>query len=300
MTLRALSSGHRVWLVGAGGIRKIHLSFILAILGFAPVLLATVSAYSRTAAIAALRRVETWLALGALAAVVFSFGPTIYSHRLPLVRHAPYLFCYLYVPGVDGLRVPARLAMVAILFLSTLAACGFTAVASRWRRQWLACVIVGILFVLEAAVAPVPLDRPIPRGRFASPQGGLLPLSAPPPVYAAVARLQPGAVLIELPYGVVEWDLRAMYYTLAHGRPIVNGYSGGMPDAYQVNITALQDPLIHPDRAWDRLQFLAVTHILVHEGAFPGLEGPSITNWLRAQGAVETGRFGHDVLLQLR
>ncbi len=91
-----------------------------------------------------------------------------------------------------------------------------------------------------------------------------------------------------------------MYYTLAHRRPIVNGYSGGMPDAYQVNVTALQDPLIHPDRAWDRLQSLPATHILVHEGAFPGREGPAITNWLRAQGAVETSRFGHDVLLQLR
>ncbi len=138
MTLEALSSGRRVWLVGMAGIRKIHLSFILAILGLAPIVLATVSDYFRTAATAAMRRVETWLALGALAGVVLSFGPTIYSHRLPLVRHAPYLFFYLYVPGVNGLRVPARLAMIAILFLSMLAACGFTAIAHRWRKAWVA------------------------------------------------------------------------------------------------------------------------------------------------------------------
>ena len=91
-----------------------------------------------------------------------------------------------------------------------------------------------------------------------------------------------------------------MYYTLAHRRPIVNGYSGGMPDAYQVTVTALQDPLVHPDRAWERLQSLPATHILVHEGAFPGREGRAITNWLLAQGVVETSRFGQDVLLQLR
>ena len=140
MTLEALSSGRRVWLVGMAGIRKIHLSFILAILGLAPIVLATVSDYFRTAATAAMRRVETWLALGALAGVVLSFGPTIYSHRLPLVRHAPYLFFYLYVPGVNGLRVPARLAMIAILFLSMLAACGFTAIAHRWRKAWVAVI----------------------------------------------------------------------------------------------------------------------------------------------------------------
>jgi hypothetical protein len=148
--------------------------------------------------------------------------------------------------------------------------------------------------------APVPLDRAIPVGRFVSPDGGLEPVSAPPPVYTAVAALPGKTVLIELPYGIVEWDLRAMYYTLAHRRPIINGYSGGMPDSYQVNVTALQDPLVHPDRTWNRLQSLPATHILVHEAAFPGREGPTITAWLRTQGAVEIGRFNRDVLLQLR
>jgi len=297
MTVQSLASGRRVWF---SDIQRIRLSFVLTVLALAPVVLAAISASFRTAAVAALRRAETWLALGALSAVVFSFGPTIYSHRMPLIRRAPYLFCYLYVPGVDGLRVPARLAMIAVLFLSMLAACGIATIANRWRWAWIACVCLGILAVLEGLAAPVPLDRAIPVGRFVSPEGGLEPISAPPPVYTAVAALPGETVLIELPYGIVEWDLRAMYYTLAHRRPIINGYSGGMPDSYQVNVTALQDPLVHPDRTWNRLQSLPATHILVHEAAFPGREGLTITAWLRTQGAVEIGRFNRDVLLQLR
>ena len=174
----------------------------------APVVLAGVSEYFRAAAGAALRRVETWLALGAMTAIVFSFGPTLDSHGRTILPKAPYLLGYLYVPGVNGLRVPARLAMVAILFLSMLAACGFTAMANRWRRSsWIVCASFGILFVLEAAVAPLPLDRPIPMGHFFSPPGGLPPLSAPPPVYRDVAALPADAALVELPYGIVEWDL---------------------------------------------------------------------------------------------
>ena len=150
-------------------------------------------------------------------------------------------------------------------------------------------------------VAPLPLDRPIPAGRFASPQGGLLPLSAPPPVYAAVATLPPGAVLIELPYGIVEWDLRAMYYTLAHRRPIVNGYSGGMPDAYQVNVTALQDPLDppRPRVATDFNLYRPHTSSSMKARFQAARVHRSQTGSVR-RAAVETGRFGHDVLLRLR
>jgi hypothetical protein len=300
MTLQGLANGRRVWLTGIDGIDKIHLSFVLAMLAVAPILLAAVSDYFRTAAAAALRRPETWLALGTLTAIVFSFGPSIHSHRLPLVRAAPYLYCYLYVPGVDGLRVPARLAMVAILFLSMLGAYGVAAIAQRWRHAWAASVLVAIVVALEGVGAPVPLDRPSPPGRILPPPRGLRPLTAPAPVYAAVAALPSGASLIELPYAVAEWDLRAMYYTLVHRRPVVNGYSGGAPDAWQINATALQDPLSNPDRAWDRLQSIPVTHILVHEAAFSRREGASITSWLRTRGAVEAARFGPDVLLQLR
>ena len=281
-------------------LRKIRLPLVLDTLVVAPIVLASVSAHVRAAIGAAVRRLETWLALGALTAIVFSFGPTLDSHGRTILQEAPYLLCYLYVPGVDGLRVPARLAMVAILFLSMLAAFGFRAIVTRWQRPWIACVCVGIPFVLEAAVAPLPLNRTLHVEHFASPSGGLLPLTAPPPIYVSVEALPADAAVVELPYGIVEWDLRAMYYSLVHGRPIVNGYSGGAPDGYYANVTALQEPLLNRERAWDRLRSLPISHILVHEGAFPGGDGAAISNWLREQGAVETARFGQDVLLQLR
>ena len=208
-----------------------------------------------------------------------------------MIRRAPYLFCYLYVPGVDGLRVPARLAMIAVFFLSMLAACGIATIANRWRRRG----------SRVSAWASSPCSRGWPRrcrsiarfrwdGLFLR-KGGSSRFRRRRQSTQPSPALPADAVLIELPYGIVEWDLRAMYYTLAHRRPIINGYSGGMPDSYQVNVTALQDPLVHPDRTWDRLQSLPATHILVHEGAFPGPEGPTITAWLRAQGAVEIRPF---------
>ena len=57
-------------------------------------------------------------------AVVLSWGPEPRTNGRALQFTGPYLWLYQHVPGVDGLRVPARLAMVAYVFLAVLGGYG--------------------------------------------------------------------------------------------------------------------------------------------------------------------------------
>ena len=85
------------------------------------------------------RRGSTTIALDAadtlsrvwLAAVVLAFGPEVYVHG-KAIGPRPYALLHQYVPGFNGMRVPARFFMVATLFLTCLGGLGFAALATRW------------------------------------------------------------------------------------------------------------------------------------------------------------------------
>ena len=81
----------------------------------------------------------------------------------------PYTWLLEFVPGFDGLRVPARFLMLVALFLSVLAGLGAAALL-RLRQRQVAIVLIaagmaGILF--EAWVAPMRTNQPVvPDARF--------------------------------------------------------------------------------------------------------------------------------------
>ena len=94
-------------------------------------------------------------------------------------------------------------------------------------------------------------------------------------------RLPAGVVLAELPLGQTDYDVRAMYYSIAHWRPILNGYSGFFPLHYgRANLSLTEVPR-HPDLSMAMLRRAGATHVIVHEAAYLDAEGRDTTAALR-------------------
>ena len=146
------------------------------------------------------------LAFYSLAAVVMwlmCLGPAPTLMGKPILYKAPYAWLML-VPGVEGVRVPARFWVLATLCLAVAAALALGYIANRWpalKRPVVA--LVALLVLAEAWPQPLPLLEP-PAWR--------------PSTTTAVARL-------ELPMSSVP-DLFALYRATQHRRALANGYSG--------------------------------------------------------------------------
>ena len=157
------------------------------------------------------RRAAALLGAIGLAFWLLALGP-----RLTALGHdigpAPLFFAEA-IPLFDAVRHPATFAALTLAALGLRAALGATALGPA-RRAWPGAVVVG-LALLEA-------DTP-PHRRVRVPH-------EMPPVYASFRALPPGAVL-ELPIGI-EADSFRQWWSLHHGRPIVNGVGAFMPDRY--------------------------------------------------------------------
>jgi hypothetical protein len=239
-------------------------------------------------------RTRGFFVLALLAAVWLSLGPAPRSLGVPIDLASPYSALQEYVPGFDGLRVPARLGMIAALMLAVLGGMGALRLASLVQgfaptRHWATPVlaVVSALALAESVILPLPVVR-------------IAPPSRAPAVYAAAARTPAGAVIAELPLGRNDGDLQAMFYGLRHRRPVLNGYSGFFPPHYGLLAVAVSDVPRHTDVALDALRQQGATHVIVHESAWPDGQGVLTTAALRERGAIEEFRSGPDVLLRLR
>jgi hypothetical protein len=120
----------------------------------------------------------------------------------------------LWLPGFDGIRVSARFAMLGTLCLAATAGLGIarlSAVAGRGRMAVGVLAIAGL--VADGVTEPVPVLTP--PGRV------ILPGSHDPAV-------------VELPMDNIYVSVAAMYRSIFHGQPLVNGYSGHFPPHYNV------------------------------------------------------------------
>lgn len=175
-----------------------------------------------------------WVALAGAAAVL-ALGPFLqvggwtgsgfsYLGRdfaVPL----PYLALH-FVPVLNGIRVPGRFGILAILALAVLAASTLAAVARRWpaRGGWAIAAATAVL-VVELLPGSLPSR----------------PLEVPRPYHAIAADPDPGAVL-EIP---LQWQSGVavvgdpapprdfsifLYYATVHGKPLVSGHVSRYPD----------------------------------------------------------------------
>jgi hypothetical protein len=233
-----------------------------------------------------------------VSAIVLSWGPSPTGAGRTLEFQGPYLWLYNHVPGFDGLRVPARFAMVAYVFLTVLAGYGL-AVFDRRRHGARAMVVAGTLFLVEATGVPITIGENWgdPGVRMPPPQ--VEPAATAPPVYIALASLPPGTVVAEFPFGFPSWELRYVYYSSVHEHRLLNGYSGGFPHSYMAAAAALHAPLEMPARAWQTLRSAGVTTVVLHRAAFDDDRAGRIVAWLEAEGGRVTGTFGADLVVTL-
>lgn len=237
------------------------------------------------------------LVLGLLA-VVLSWGPSPTAGGRPLGFDGPYLWLYQHVPGFDGLRVPARCAMVAYVFLAVLAGYGLAAL-DRLGRGGLWMALAGGLFLLEATAVPVTIGRTWGDAGVMRPEGQVAIGAEAPPVYRHLATLPPGVVVAEFPFGYPSWELRYVFYSSVHHHRLVNGYSGGFPQSYMAAAARLKAPLQAPDAAWEALESAGVTHVIVHRGGMARRQARAMLAWLEQRGGRRAGTFGSDELVAL-
>lgn len=155
----------------------------------------------------------------AAVAFVLSLGPEPTVWGRVFWPSSPYAALFHVVPGLDSLRVPARIGMVVSLALCVMAALGAARVLRDRSLALRSIVVIAAAIVMFADTygGGIPLA---PIGRR-----GRLPERI---IYEWIARQPPGAVL-ELPVGRMDYDYRAFraeYATLVHGHPVVNGWTG--------------------------------------------------------------------------
>ncbi len=217
-------------------------------------------------------------------AVWLSLGPAPSAGSERVSGMGLYGLLYDYVPGFTGVRVPARYAMIAGLFLAVLAGYG----AARFaRRTWAPGVLAlaGVLIIADSAAMPLPMNHTWGVNE-ATPPARVYPAATAPQVYQRVAELPAGSAIAEFPFGDSAWEIRYVYYAAAHGKPILNGYSGAFPPAYLRRFAALRRFGTDGDAAWRALIDAGATHVVVHVPAFANPNEPRMLSaWLEDRGA---------------
>lgn len=234
---------------------------------------------------------STGIAMASLVlALWLSLGPIAHARGQTIEGFGLYAVLLDYVPGFAGLRVPARYAMVAALYLTILAGLG----ASRLKKPVI--VTAAALFLVEAWIAPMAVNQTWGEGGFIPP-ARVEPASSAPRVYHYLATLPDDVAVLEFPFGDPAWELRYVYYSTVHWKPILNGYSGSFPQHYKYRVARLQRIREDPEAAATELERSGHRlHVIVHEDAMSRDDAVMLRAWLEGHGFREIGRFGNDVL----
>ena len=160
-------AGRRIWRIREASPWLSDIRHVFIVVALCAVILVAVSARARTASRLALSSGRAFFTVLFFLAVWLSFGPVVTSLEHGIASDALYGWLYRNVPGFDGLRVPARFAMLAMLFLAVLAGYGAAAIdrgsgaAAARGFHWKNFVLPAIaaFFLLEASTMPVPVKR---------------------------------------------------------------------------------------------------------------------------------------------
>jgi hypothetical protein len=216
---------------------------------------------------------------------------------------------YEYVPGFNGVRVPARYAMLAGLFLAVLAGYGVSALVRLKPDATTVTAVFGrvitaaiaLLVLLEGIAVPLSMNLTWAQNE-ATPPPRVYPASQAPAVYASVAALPARSVITEFPFGDAAWEIRYVYYSAAHWKPITNGYSGSFPPDYSARVARLKDVTVNPEASWQALIDSKSTHVVLHPGAFANpVHATAVQTWLETHGAKLIETFAdRDALYAIR
>jgi len=230
-------------------------------------------------------------------AFVLSLGPlpSAWGHHAPVA--GPYRLLLSVVPGLDGLRAVARMAVIVLLGLSVLAAFGVVALLTPLspRGRIVALAALAVAIVAESWAAPIPIAR-------FDPFGGATDRQA-----YEFLRQSGSAAVVDLPLSLdrQERELRYQYLTLLHGRRTVNGSSSydttlhrflGLSDQSSITDVAQMDV------AAAFLRGMGVRDIVVHVRDFDRpADALAVLNGLSAahRDVVARKEFGNTVVFVL-
>ncbi len=240
-------------------------------------------------------RALTLTLLGCLVlAFLLSLGPI-----LPLAdTRGPYWLLYEHVPGFKGLRVVNRYAALVLVFLPVLAGIGAAAIArvSRVGAALVLAVMGGFLW--QVWPGGIPLSAPLPSLGLQPAPAYLEPTPLLPGIYRAVQHLEGDAVLAEFPFGDFWYDIRYTFFSGAHQRRLMNGYSGVFPPSYIARQRVLTRPLDHSHAV--RSVLGGATHVVVHSAVWPDDTGVKLVGWFESIGATRVAEADGAVLLALK
>jgi hypothetical protein len=191
-----------------------------------------------------------------------------------------YAFLLHYVSPLQGLRAPARASIFAFAALAVLA--GFSTRALRQKRAegrqlMMASVVVVAALCIEFGSAPMRL-QPAPRT---------------PPLYRFLRQLPQGVVAeFPMPPSVEGsgYNTLYMFSSISHWYPLVNGYSGFVPEHYRQTMNLVSG---FPDGvSLKRLREIGARYVIVHQHGYEPEEYNAIILRLRARrDVVPFGRY---------
>lgn len=206
------------------------------------------------------------------AGFLLSLGPEVRAGG-QVLGPGPYALLYRFVPGFAHVRYPERFSLLLVLGLAPLVAAGLARLRPRLRTAGM--LGVAVLIFAEHFSAPLPLE-PIPAG------------AGVPEVYRRLARQDDVRVVAEVPatrYLLERFDALPMYFSTAHWKRTVQGFTGYFPPAY----TFMRWRLHHwpAEETLDWLERFGVDTVVLAPDAL--LPAPDAARW-RVEGPFAGGQ----------
>lgn len=207
-----------------------------------------------------------YLILLGLGGALLALGPRLHLTADPqsiIAAPMPYQFLYRYLPGFDGMRVPARFGRLFALGVASLAGFGLTWLLARVTQLGSVPrprLLVPLAFLVLVGIGVESLNRPYQL--VPVPTGDRVPA-----VYRWLA-LQPPGIVVELPFLIPDRDdaiglnTRYQYFSLYYPHMLMNGSGGVVPKAYKALALELR-PGPAP-RTLAILQGLNANYLVVH------------------------------------
>jgi hypothetical protein len=176
-----------------------------------------------------------------------------------------YGWLYHVFPPMQGLRAAARFGNLFLLGMAALAGFGLAALSPRLPTRHAALITAGLVVLANVESLRAPL--------FYSRFDGI------PAIYSLLAQEPGRVVLVEVPFYPAQAFFENGPYVLnstAHWRPLMNGYSGYVPQTYREYASSFW--YFPRDYAIDAMRKAGATHVMIHPDKF----GPDAEEMWRA------------------
>lgn len=231
--------------------------------------------FSRQSALDRLRKRATLLGetgyftFLAITSFVLSLGPLLHVAGRTLPVPLPYAAAYYLIPGVSGMRAPARLAALVTLALVVLAGMGYRSWFGRSTLPRARRIVLLALFLIAGVEAWNEPTRMVVLPRLETAAGEVRWIAAQPGDTPVLELPAPGSEAEE-----TEVHALRQYAQLLHEKRRLDGVSGHVSDRYRslrIQLASFPSPSV-----LDTLTNLGTRFVVVHYDDYPGEDARTI------------------------